>query len=180
MGGFARAGFTGGPCLLKDTMQLAAFNHNAFALGQAAMMVNEGLPCALVESMKKHFPLAGATAAILGMAFKGNCDDPRASLAYKLRKILTLECRRVLCTDPYIHDPSFVPLEQALEEADVLFVGACHEEYRRLDFRKPVVDPFHFLENAPPLPGLEGHVRVEATLDDMTKWIDELQRETLR
>ena len=39
MVGFARAGFATGPCLLKDTMQLAAFNHNGFVLGQAAMMM---------------------------------------------------------------------------------------------------------------------------------------------
>ena len=28
------AGFTAGPCLLKDTMQLAAFNNNNFFLGR--------------------------------------------------------------------------------------------------------------------------------------------------
>ena len=38
------AGFAAGPCLFKDTMQLAAFNNNNFALGHAAMLVNEGLP----------------------------------------------------------------------------------------------------------------------------------------
>ncbi|QEH36652.1 UDP-N-acetyl-D-glucosamine 6-dehydrogenase [Aquisphaera giovannonii] len=145
MSGFPGAGFAGGPCLLKDTMQLAAFNHNDFVLGQAAMMINEGLPRALVEPLKSRYDLSTATAAILGMAFKGNNDDPRDSLAYKLRKVLTFECRRVLCTDPYIQDPSFVPLETALEEADVVFLGACHEEYRDLVIRKPTVDVFHFL-----------------------------------
>jgi UDP-N-acetyl-D-mannosaminuronic acid dehydrogenase len=145
MAGFPKAGFAGGPCLLKDTMQLAAFNHNAFVIGQAAMMVNEGLPSILVETVKARYGLAGSTAAILGMAFKGNSDDPRDSLAYKLRKVLTLECRRVLCTDPHIPDPSFVSLETALEEADVVFLGACHDEYRDLIIEKPVVDVFHFL-----------------------------------
>jgi UDP-N-acetyl-D-mannosaminuronic acid dehydrogenase len=145
MAGFPKAGFAGGPCLLKDTMQLAAFNHNAFIIGQAAMMVNEGLPSLLVEAVKERYSLAGSTAAILGMAFKGNSDDPRDSLAYKLRKVLTLECRRVLCTDPYIQDPSFVSLETALEEADVVFLGACHDEYRDLIIEKPAVDVFHFL-----------------------------------
>ena len=31
-------GFAAGPCLLKDTMQLAAFNQNKFVLGHAAMI----------------------------------------------------------------------------------------------------------------------------------------------
>ena len=44
-------GFAAGPCLLKDTMQLAAFNNNNFALGQASMQVNEGLPLYLVSRM---------------------------------------------------------------------------------------------------------------------------------
>src|SRR5581483_8712083 len=33
MASFARPGFAAGPCLLKDTMQLAAFNHGSFVLG---------------------------------------------------------------------------------------------------------------------------------------------------
>jgi UDP-N-acetyl-D-mannosaminuronic acid dehydrogenase len=145
MSGFPSAGFAGGPCLLKDTMQLAAFNHNAFVIGQAAMMVNEGLPSLLVEGVKARYILVNSTAAILGMAFKGNSDDPRDSLAYKLRKVLTLECQRVLCTDPYIKDPNFVPMETALREADFVFLGACHEEYRDLVIEKPVIDVFGFL-----------------------------------
>jgi UDP-N-acetyl-D-mannosaminuronic acid dehydrogenase len=145
LAGFPKAGFAGGPCLLKDTMQLAGFNHNSFPIGQAAMMVNEGLPSALVEQVKATRDLSRDCAAILGMAFKGNCDDPRDSLSYKLRKVLTLECREVLCTDPYIADPSFVPVEVALARADVVFIGACHAEYRSLRFRQPVVDVFDFL-----------------------------------
>lgn len=146
MSGFPGAGFAGGPCLLKDTMQLAAFNHNDFVLGQAAMMINEGLPTFLVEQAKQRYDLSTATVAILGMAFKGNNDDPRDSLAYKLRKVLTFEAAKVLCTDPYIQDPSFVSLEEALDEADVVFLGACHAEYRDLSIRKPVVDVFNFLK----------------------------------
>jgi UDP-N-acetyl-D-mannosaminuronic acid dehydrogenase len=145
MAGFSMAGFAAGPCLVKDTMQLGAFNHNAFVIGQAAMMVNEGLPSALVDAVKMRCDLSRQTAAILGMAFKGNCDDPRSSLAYKLRKVLTLECQRVVCTDPYIHDPTFVTLETALETADIVFVGACHNVYRDLKIRQPVVDVFHFI-----------------------------------
>jgi UDP-N-acetyl-D-mannosaminuronic acid dehydrogenase len=85
------------------------------------------------------------TAGILGMAFKGNCDDPRTSLSYKLHKVLTLECRRVLCSDPYIQDPTFVTQEQLLAEADVVFIGACHNQYKDLQIEQPVVDVFDFV-----------------------------------
>src|ERR1700761_9601621 len=45
------AGFAAGPCLFKDTMQLAAFNNNNFALGHTAMTINEGLPLYLVHRL---------------------------------------------------------------------------------------------------------------------------------
>ena len=38
----ARPGICGGPCLLKDTMQLAAFTADHFPMGQSAMQINEG------------------------------------------------------------------------------------------------------------------------------------------
>ena len=48
------AGFAAGPCLFKDTMQLAAFNNNNFALGHAAMVVNEGLPLYVVHRLERQ------------------------------------------------------------------------------------------------------------------------------
>jgi UDP-N-acetyl-D-mannosaminuronic acid dehydrogenase len=140
MQSFARAGFAAGPCLLKDTMQLGAFNHGSFVLGQAAMMVNEGLPYLLVQNIKRSYPLAEMTVGLLGMAFKPQSDDPRSSLSYKLRKVLLLECRNVLCTDPYVPDPDLKPLDQVLEQADLLIVGTPHDCYRGLPFRQPVID----------------------------------------
>src|SRR2546430_7489384 len=80
-------GFAAGPCLLKDTMQLSAFTSDHFPMGQAAMQVNEGLPGYIVDQMYSSNPLLGRTLGILGMAFKGESDDPRASLSYKLRKL---------------------------------------------------------------------------------------------
>ena len=47
------AGFAAGPCLFKDTMQLAAFTDNSFQLGHAAMLVNEGLPLYLVSQLEQ-------------------------------------------------------------------------------------------------------------------------------
>ena len=48
------AGFAAGPCLFKDTMQLAAFNNNNFLLGHAAMLINEGLPLYVVHRLAQH------------------------------------------------------------------------------------------------------------------------------
>jgi UDP-N-acetyl-D-mannosaminuronic acid dehydrogenase len=129
-------GFAAGPCLVKDTMQLAAFSHNQFILGHSAMLINEGLPAHLIDQAKERMDLSDKTTGILGMAFKAESDDPRDSLSYKLRKLLSLESRKVLCSDPYVQDPGFVPMERVLAEADVIFIGTPHKPYRTLTIPK--------------------------------------------
>jgi UDP-N-acetyl-D-mannosaminuronic acid dehydrogenase len=141
------AGFAAGPCLFKDTMQLAAFNDNNFALGHAAMLVNEGLPLYVVSQLAEKHNLAECTVGILGASFKASSDDIRSSLAYKLKRILSFKARRVLMTDPYVTtDPNLVPLEQVLAEADVLIVATPHPEYRGLVTDKPVADVWNILD----------------------------------
>jgi UDP-N-acetyl-D-mannosaminuronic acid dehydrogenase len=142
-----RAGFAAGPCLLKDTMQLAAFNNNNFTLGHAAMLVNEGLPLYVVSRLEERYELAAMTVGILGMAFKAGSDDTRSSLSYKLRRILAFKSAGVLCTDPLVTaDPNLLPLEEVLERSDLLVIGAPHPEYRALRTGKPVVDIWNLLE----------------------------------
>lgn len=137
------SGFAAGPCLFKDTMQLAAFNDNGFQLGHAAMLVNEGLPLYVVSQLEKQYDLAEMTVGILGMSFKAESDDTRSSLSYKLKRILRFNAKQVLCTDPYVAettDSSLVDLETVLEQADILVIGAPHPEYRNLVTDKPVSD----------------------------------------
>jgi UDP-N-acetyl-D-mannosaminuronic acid dehydrogenase len=127
-------GFAAGPCLFKDTMQLAAFTTDHFPLGQSAMQVNEGLPAYIVSALNRRYGgLAGKTVGILGMAFKAESDDPRASLSYKLRKLLTWAGARVLATDPYVADERLTTLDCVLEESDVLILGAPHKAYAGLE-----------------------------------------------
>jgi UDP-N-acetyl-D-mannosaminuronic acid dehydrogenase len=135
------AGFAAGPCLFKDTMQLAAYNNNNFALGHSAMAVNEGMPLYVVSRLEQRFDLANMTVGILGMAFKGGSDDIRSSLSYKLKRILTFKAGQVLTTDPYVTvDPNLVPLDEVLAKSDLLVIGAPHDEYRNLNTDKPVAD----------------------------------------
>jgi UDP-N-acetyl-D-mannosaminuronic acid dehydrogenase len=135
------AGFAAGPCLFKDTAQLAAFNTNNFPLGNASMLVNEGLPLYVVAQIEEHHDLKPLTVGILGMAFKAESDDVRSSLSYKLRRIFRFKAAEVLCTDPYVDvDPELLPLDEVVERSDLLVVGAPHAVYRDLETDKPVFD----------------------------------------
>jgi UDP-N-acetyl-D-mannosaminuronic acid dehydrogenase len=140
------AGFAAGPCLFKDTAQLAAFNTNNFPLGNASMLVNEGLPLYLVAQVEERHDLSSMTVGILGMAFKGESDDIRSSLSYKLRRILRFKALDVVCTDPYVTvDPDLLPYEEVVTRADLLVIGAPHARYADLRTDKPVVDIWNML-----------------------------------
>ena len=135
-------GFAAGPCLYKDTLQLASFANNQFALGQAAININEGLPDFIIGQLRKRFALQQLTVGILGMAFKADSDDTRSSLSYKLRRLLRVRAREVLTTDPFVRtDPTLLPIEEVVDRSDLLIVGVPHSGYRSVDLRgKPVVD----------------------------------------
>jgi len=131
---FPTSGFAAGPCLFKDTMQLASYNRQNFALGHAAMLINETFPDFLIEKVKAAHLIEGKNVGILGMAFKANNDDTRESLAFKLRKLLQYEGATVLCTDPYIKDDSFKSVEEVLQSCQIIFIGCPHDAYRDLTY----------------------------------------------
>ena len=132
------AGFAAGPCLLKDTMQLAAFNNNNFFLGHAAMMINEGLPNYIVENLRHKHDITRKNIGILGMAFKADIDDTRDSLSFKLGKILRFHGAKVFYSDEYVKDPTFIPKEELMKECDIVIIGAPHTAYKKLKFPKRV------------------------------------------
>jgi UDP-N-acetyl-D-mannosaminuronic acid dehydrogenase len=148
--GMPRPGFAAGPCLVKDTMQLSAFARNQFGLGHAALLINEGLVLHVVEDLKRRYDLANITIGLLGMAFKAESDDIRASLSYKFKKVLNGQARAVLTTDPFVTtDPELRPLDEVIAKSDLLILCAPHAAYRETDFRgKPVFDVWGHLDGA--------------------------------
>jgi UDP-N-acetyl-D-mannosaminuronic acid dehydrogenase len=80
------------------------------------------------------------------MAFKGGSDDIRCSLSYRLRQLLADRARGVVCTDPVATaDPGLLPLQEVLDRADLLVIGAPHAQYRGLVTHKPVADIWNLL-----------------------------------
>lgn len=147
-----RAGLAAGPCLLKDTMQLAAFSNNNFMLGHAAMLINEGQPQFIVNMLKRRVDLRDKTVGLLGMTFKADCDDTRDSLSFKLRHLLMLEAKKVMLHDPFLDGADYYALDAVLGRADVIVIGVPHSIYRGLQIPrdKIVEDVWGCLEVAEP------------------------------
>ena len=150
LSGIPRSGFAAGPCLVKDTMQLSAFARNQFSLGHSALLINEGLVLHVVEDLRRRYDLSNLTVGLLGMAFKAESDDVRASLSYKFKKVLIGHTRGVLTTDPFVTtDPELRPLDEVIAKSDLLILCAPHAVYRDINVRgKPVFDVWGHLEGA--------------------------------
>ena len=132
------AGFASGPCLMKDTMQLAAFNKNNFPLGQSAMILNEGLPNFIIDELSKKIDLSKKKVGILGMTFKANIDDTRDSLSFKLAKILSFKGAKVLCSDEFAKNKEFISKEEILKQSDIIIIGTPHKAYSKLKIPKKI------------------------------------------
>jgi UDP-N-acetyl-D-mannosaminuronic acid dehydrogenase len=150
LSGIPRSGFAAGPCLVKDTMQLSAFARNQFSLGHSALLINEGLVLHVVEDLRRRYDLSNLTVGLLGMAFKAESDDVRASLSYKFKKVLIGHTRGVLTTDPFVTtDPELRPLDEVIAKSDLLILCAPHAVYRDINVMgKPVFDVWGHLEGA--------------------------------
>jgi len=146
--GYKSPGFAAGPCLFKDTMQLASYFDHQFYLGHSAMLVNEGLSSFVVDKAAALFSgsLWGKTIGLLGMAFKANNDDIRESLSFKVKKGLEFKGARVLTSDPHLADQT--PLSDLLVQCDAYILCTPHDEYREINFAKPVVDVWGFYRKA--------------------------------
>jgi UDP-N-acetyl-D-mannosaminuronic acid dehydrogenase len=61
---------------------------------------------------------------------------------------LTFRGARVLASDAFAADPTFVPLKQLVDESDIIVLGAPHDAYRDLQLPpdKRVVDVWGFFE----------------------------------
>jgi UDP-N-acetyl-D-mannosaminuronic acid dehydrogenase len=127
-GGIAMPGLTAGTCLRKD-FAFSEERSNAPGMLLAVSRVNEAVPLFLVEGMKRRIgSLNGRKIAVLGLAFKGNTDDERDSLAHKLVRLLERELADVAVHDPRVATPT-PPFEEAVAAADAIVVAANHDEF---------------------------------------------------
>ena len=133
-----KAGFTAGPCLLKDTMQLSSFFKRKFYLGHAAMQINESIPNFIIKELNKIKNIKKKIIGVLGLAFKPENDDIRDSLSIKLLKLLKKNKFKTLQSDEYVQDKRNVSKEYLIKKAHVIIIGAPHKRYRKISFPKKI------------------------------------------
>ena len=130
------AGFTAGPCLLKDTMQLSSFYNHKFSLGLTAMSVNEGLPKFLIKELNKKYNLKKKTVGVLGLTFKSETDDIRDSLAIKLLKLLKSRKIKTLQSDEFYKNKDNIDKRDLIKKSDIIILSTPHQAYKKLKIGK--------------------------------------------
>ena len=137
-GGIAQPGMTAGTCLRKD-FAFSEERSNAPGMLLAVSRVNESVPLFLVEGIKRRVgSLSSRKVAVLGLTFKRDTDDERDSLSHKLIRLLERELADVAVCDPHAPSPT-QPLDQAVQDADVVIVATNHSEFEGPAVRSEIV-----------------------------------------
>ena len=130
------SGFTAGPCLLKDTMQLSSFYNHKFLLGHSALSINEGMPKFIINKLNTKYNLKKKTVGVLGLAFKSETDDIRDSLAIKLLKLLKSKKIKTLQSDEYYKHKDNIDKRDLIKKSDIIILSTPHQAYKKLKIRK--------------------------------------------
>lgn len=143
-----KAGFSAGPCLLKDTMQLASFTKTKFDLGYAAMKINQKLPIFLIKELEKKVNLKKEIIGIMGLSFKADVDDIRDSLSIELINYLKKRNLNFLYNDPYYKDPDNSDLKHLIKKSSIIIIATPHKVYKKVKIprKKKIVDIWNIIK----------------------------------
>lgn len=125
-------------CLFKDGQFLVDHIPHVDLI-KSSFSINEGMPNWIywncIDPLVNSYSMMGDSpvVGILGMAFKGNNDDTRYSLSYKMKKILDRQNLKYECYDGYLkeyNDP------EVIRKCDVVIVMTPHKEFTSEFFEK--------------------------------------------
>jgi len=117
-------------------MQLKHFTKNNFELGTAAMKINEKIPDIIIDKLKKIKNYKYKKIGILGLAFKGETDDIRDSLAIKLLNKLKKLKLKILTSDEYFKNENNISKKQLINNSNIIIIGAPHNSYKKIKITK--------------------------------------------
>jgi UDPglucose 6-dehydrogenase len=139
----------GGSCLPKDLKGLIARAREAgyqAKILEEVLALNESQALRLVDLLKKHISLKGASIGILGLAFKPETDDIRDSRAIVIVRTLLAEGATVKAYDP-LAEENFKKLFPRIEYVTAAEVLTCDaviivtewKEFDNLDYKGKII-----------------------------------------
>ncbi|MER2108650.1 MAG: nucleotide sugar dehydrogenase, partial [Solibacillus sp.] len=130
----------GGHCIAVDPWFLVELGGETAQIIHLSRNTNDSMPsytAQKVQAILNKAGIAGATVAVLGLAFKGNIDDMRESPSTIVIDELEKLGLNVVSYDPHIkenkHRTQTQSLQEATEQADVLLFLTDHNEFKTYD-----------------------------------------------
>lgn len=130
----------GGHCIAVDPWFLVELGGDAAQIIHLSRNTNDSMPsytAQQTQAILNRNGIAGATVAVLGLAFKGNVDDMRESPSTIVIDELQKLGLNVISHDPHIkenkHATQTQSFDEAVENADMLLFLTDHNEFKALD-----------------------------------------------
>tara|TARA_X000000950_G_C13917016_1_gene661544 strand:+ start:1449 stop:2624 length:1176 start_codon:yes stop_codon:yes gene_type:complete len=133
--GLAKAGFVGGPCLMKDSMQMSYLYGIKKSLVNSAYNVNENLPNEIIKKIKQ-LKIKNKKVGVLGLTFKPDSDDLRGSLSASLLKKLKKNKFNCYFSDPYVNLKGNLKTNDLIKKCNIIVIGSNHKQYKKLKIKK--------------------------------------------
>jgi len=121
----------GGHCLAIDPYFIYAKAPEQAKIIKLARDTNNSMPDFVVDNVKKI--IDSGKIALLGVSYKGNTGDDRESPAYDIIAKLENDYE-IAIHDPHIKNDSFVSMNEATKDADLILILCDHNEFKYLDY----------------------------------------------
>lgn len=141
---FPKPGFVGGPCLMKDTMQLNFLKKSKDSLLYKSYLVNNNLPAFVFKHVINKYKFKkNSKILFLGLTFKPNNDDLRGSLTFDLYKKIKKKFSNTNYFDPYLEKTKNYNIRNLLKQYDFVILGTAHKVFGQyVKNNKKIINPF--------------------------------------
>ena len=127
----------GGHCIAVDPWFIVEQADGLARLIETARLINDGMPQQVIARIRELTEGVGKPKiALLGLTYKPNVDDCRESPAVKIAMLLRELGYTVAAHDPLAKKQDIVPLEAALQQADLTVLLVNHDAFNSLDPRQ--------------------------------------------
>jgi len=155
----------GGSCFTKDVKALVSGGNGAGVsteLLESVLAANDAQPTKMAALIDRLHAVRGKRIGVLGVTFKGETDDLRATMVAPLVAELQRLGAEVAIADPYAKSEEVtklfgIPLQnedELIAHADLLVIGADHKRYKERTYNKPLFDAKHSLRGARSIGGV--------------------------